>query len=82
MLENNLSISFCTDNRLVSHTTVTEEIQKAVDNFDIPPKQLKDIVVYGFKRSFSYRAYPAKRRYVRSVINYYEQLEQEYRIRQ
>lgn len=81
MLENNLSISFCTDNRLVSHTTVTEEIHKALTNFDVPPKQLKDIIVYGFKRSFSFRPYPEKRRYVRKVINYYEKLEREYGLR-
>jgi adenosine deaminase len=80
MLENKLSISFCTDNRLISHTTVTNEIQLALDNFDITPKQLKNIIVYGFKRSFSYKRYPEKRDYVRKVINYYEQLERQYGI--
>ncbi|HKK49505.1 MAG TPA: adenosine deaminase family protein, partial [Alkalispirochaeta sp.] len=49
MLENKLSVSFCTDNRLISHTTVTDEIQLALNNFDITPKQLKNIIVYGFK---------------------------------
>lgn len=78
MLAHNLSISFCTDNRLVSHTSVTDEITKAVTHFDIPPKQLKDIMIYGFKRSFSYKPYPEKRKYVRRVINYYERLEREY----
>lgn len=80
MLEQNLSITFCTDNRLVSHTTVTKEIQLALDNFDVSPKQLKNIIVYGFKRSFSYKPYPEKRKYVRQVINYYESLEKEYGI--
>ena len=78
MLENKLSISFCTDNRLVSHTTVTDEIELAVRNFDITPEQLRNIIVYGFKRSFSYKRYPEKREYVRRVINYYERLEREY----
>ena len=80
MLEQNLSVTFCTDNRLVSHTTVTNEIQLALENFDISPKQLKNIIVYGFKRSFSYKPYPEKRKYVRQVINYYESLEREYRV--
>lgn len=80
MLENNLSITFCTDNRLVSDTTVTKEISLAVENFDITPRQLKNIIVYGFKRSFSYKPYPEKRRYVRKVINWYEKLEREYGI--
>lgn len=80
MLDNKLSISFCTDNRLVSHTTVTNEIQLALDNFEISPTQLKNIIIYGFKRSFSYKAYPEKREYVRRVINYYESLEDEFGI--
>lgn len=78
MLENKLSITFCTDNRLVSHTTVSNEIETAVSAFDITPKQLKNIIVYGFKRSFSYKRYPEKREYVRNVINYYERLEREF----
>lgn len=80
MLDNKLSISFCTDNRLVSHTTVSNEVQLALDNFDISPTQLKNIIVYGFKRSFSFKPYPEKREYVRRVINYYERLEKEYGI--
>tara|TARA_B100000614_G_C14507689_1_gene477224 strand:- start:67 stop:1275 length:1209 start_codon:yes stop_codon:yes gene_type:complete len=80
MLDHKLSISFCTDNRLVSHTTVTKEIQLALDNFEITPKQLKNIIVYGFKRSFSFKPYPEKREYVRRVINHYERLEKEFGI--
>lgn len=80
MLDNKLSVSFCTDNRLVSHTTVTDEIQLAIDNFDITPKMLKNIIIYGYKRSFSYKPYPEKREYVRRVIDYYERLEHEYGI--
>lgn len=78
MLENKLSVTFCTDNRLVSHTTVTKEIQLALEGFDISSKQLKNIIVYGFKRSFSFKPYPEKREHVRKVINYYERLEKEY----
>jgi adenosine deaminase len=81
MLEHNLSVTFCTDNRLVSHTTVTNEIELAVNNFDISPKQLKDLIIYGFKRSFFYRKYPEKRRYVRSVIDYYESVERDFNLR-
>ena len=78
MLENKLSITLCTDNRLVSHTTVTREILLAIENFAITPKMLKHIIVYGFKRSFSYKPYPEKRQYVRSIIDYYERLERKY----
>lgn len=81
MLDTNMSVSFCTDNRLVSHTSVTDEIRLAVNNFDISPKQLRNIIIYGFKRSFSYKPYQQKREYVRKVINYYEGLEREFGLR-
>ncbi|MFP4115511.1 MAG: adenosine deaminase family protein [Spirochaetales bacterium] len=78
MLERNLSLSICTDNRLVSNTTVTKEIELAIEAFDIRPKQLKNVMIYGFKRSFFYRPYQEKRRWVRHITNYYEQLEKRY----
>jgi adenosine deaminase len=78
MLKNGLSVSICTDNRLVSGTTVTDELLLALDNFDIPPKQLKDIIIYGFKRSFYPGSYMEKRRYCRQVIDRYQRLEKEF----
>lgn len=80
MLASNLSLSLCTDNRLVSHTTVTKEIELAIDTFSISPKQLKNIIIYGFKRSFHYQPYGEKRRYVRTIIDYYEALERKHRV--
>jgi adenosine deaminase len=80
MLDNKLSITFCTDNRLVSRTSVCNEIETALTNFSITPKQLKNIIIYGFKRSFYYEPYPIKRSYVRNVIDYYEAAEAKYGI--
>jgi adenosine deaminase len=80
MLDYRLSLTFCTDNRLVSHTSVTRELTLALDNFSIPPDQLKDIIIYGFKRSFYYRPYTEKRKWVRQVIDYYEKLEKQFGI--
>ncbi len=80
MLERNLSLCICTDNRLVSNTSVTREIELAVDGFSIAPKQLKNIMIYGFKRSFFYRPYQVKRQWVRQITNYYERLEEQYGI--
>lgn len=82
MLDHNLSLTLCTDNRLVSNTTVTREIALAVENFDISPKQLKNIIVYGFKRSFYHDDYSHKREYVRKNINYYEACEKEFGIKE
>ena len=78
MLDRNLSLSICTDNRLVSNTTVTKELELAIDGFDMTSKQLKNILIYGFKRSFFYQSYPEKRRWVRTITDYYERLEKEH----
>ena len=78
MIDRCLSLSLCTDNRLVSHTTVTDEIEKAVGAFDITPAKLKDIIIYGFKRSFMALPYAQKRQYVRYLIDYYEALEKQF----
>ncbi len=77
MLARKMSITFCTDNRLVSHTTVSQEIELAQKHFSIPAEQFKDMVIYGFKRSFFSKSYREKRDYVRQVINYYESLEKQ-----
>ena len=72
-----LSVTFCTDNRTVSNTTVTDELVKAVKTFDIDNDELRKYVVYGFKRSFYPGTYLQKRNYVRQVFDYYEALEAE-----
>ena len=74
MLKNNLSVTLCTDNRLVSQTTVSDEIELAIKNFDITPVTLRNIMIYGFKRSFFHGTYVEKRNYVRGVIDYYEKV--------
>ncbi len=78
MREAGLSVTFCTDNRTVSRTTVTDEILKAVQAFDISTKELKDFVAYGFKRSFFPGTYLKKRSYVRQVLNYFEGVEKQF----
>jgi len=70
MRRRRLSTTFCTDNRLVSHTTVSQEIALAVEAFDLSPREVRDILIYGFKRSFYPGSYLEKRDYVRSVIDY------------
>jgi adenosine deaminase len=72
-----LSTTICTDNRLVSNTTVTRELGLAMDLFELTLKDLRHILIYGFKRSFYAGSYTEKRAYVRSVIDYYERIERE-----
>jgi adenosine deaminase len=78
MREYGLSITLCTDNRLVSSTTVTNEILKAVETFDIPAKELKNLIAYGFKRSFYPGTYLEKRNYVRKVLDVFEAVEKQF----
>ena len=72
MLENRLSCTLCTDNRTVSDTTVTDEYMKAMKFFDISDAQLKNLVAYGFKRSFYPGTYRQKRNYVKKCLDYFE----------
>lgn len=74
MLERKLSASLCTDNRLVSHTTVTREVELAVEAFNMNHNQLRQTLIYGFKRSFYHGPYTERRTYVRSIIDYYDRL--------
>jgi adenosine deaminase len=70
MRRRRLSVTFCTDNRLVSQTTITREILRAVEAFDLTPEEIRDFLIYGFKRSFHPGSYLEKRNYVRQVIDY------------
>jgi adenosine deaminase len=72
MLDRRISVTLCTDNRLVSHTTVSNEIRVAVDNLGVTHRQLRDIIIHGFKRSFFPGSYQEKRAYVRHAIDTYD----------
>jgi len=74
MIENRMATTICTDNRLVSNTTVTNEFRLAVDNFDLPLKQLKDIVAYGYKKSFFPGTYVEKREYAKVNMQYFDKI--------
>ncbi|OGQ04489.1 MAG: adenosine deaminase [Deltaproteobacteria bacterium RIFCSPLOWO2_01_44_7] len=80
MLDHKLSVSLCTDNRLVSHTTMCDEIERAIEAFHITPAQLKNIILYGFKRSFFSHPYTQKRDYVYKIIDHYEAVEKKFGI--
>ena len=74
MRRRRLSTTFCTDNRLVSHTSVTQEIALAVEAFGLTVREVRDILIYGFKRSFYPGTYLEKREYVRRAIDYADRL--------
>ncbi len=59
-LEEGLRVTLNTDNRLVSGTTVTRELELAVDHYDLTTPQLTKIVLDGFKSAFLPQAEKAK----------------------
>ena len=80
MLERGLSVTLCTDNRLVSNTTVCHEYQLAIEHFPIDAATLKDIAIRGFKRSFYYHSYQEKKAYLQRVVAYYDAVAKDFNI--
>jgi len=78
MFEQSVGVTICTDNRLMSRCTTTSELRKAIDAFRLTPKQVRDLVVNGFKRSFYPGAYDERRAYVRKVTEFYDRLVNEH----
>jgi adenosine deaminase len=78
MIDERLSVTLCTDNRLVSSTTITRELRLAVDAFRMHPGVLRNLVLHGFKRSFFHGTYREKRAYVRQVIDCYDRITAEH----
>jgi adenosine deaminase len=80
MIENRMATTICTDNRLISNTTVSKEYRLAIDNFDIPLKRLKDISAYGFKKSFYPGSYVQKREFAKINMQYFDKIVNKYDI--
>ena len=78
MLDANLSVSICTDNRLMSRTSVTRELEIVCSSLSVTPGQLRNIILAGFKGSFFPGPYKEKRALVRQVSQRYDALEQQY----
>jgi adenosine deaminase len=78
MVRERLSVALCTDNRLVSRTTVTREIQQACEAFELTPRELRNVVIHGFKRSFFPGTYRDKRTWVRRMIERYDRVAAEH----
>ena len=74
MLANRMSLTICTDNRLVSNTTVSNEYGLLLNNFEVPMKHLKDVVAYGFKKSFYPGEYKEKRQWAKNVMMYFDEV--------
>lgn len=76
--ESRLSVSLCTDNRTVSRTTVTNELEQAIAHLGFSHKDLRAVILHGFKRSFFPGSYLSKRQYVRKVLDYFAEVERRF----
>lgn len=74
MLDQELSVSICTDNRLVSNTTVSQELLNVLDAIPVKRHELRNLVLAGFKGSFFPGSYVEKRSFVRHVIHRYDSM--------
>lgn len=70
-LESRIRIALCTDNRAISRVSVTDEYERVINLYDIDHKELKNIVIGGFKASFFPGTYLQKRAYISQVIDFY-----------
>ena len=77
MLEHGLSVTICTDNRLMSSTSVCRELELVAENFPVTTHQFRNIILAGFKGSFFPSNYTEKRAYVRQAITLYDSLSRE-----
>jgi adenosine deaminase len=78
MIAHSLSVSICTDNRLVSRTSVTNELALLTNAISIAPADFRNIVTAGFKGSFFAEGYRQKRAYVREALTKYDACVAEY----
>ena len=72
MIGHDLSVSICTDNRLVSRTTVSKELERVTTAFPVSRAQFRNIIAAGFKGGFFAGGYSRKRQYVRRMLECYD----------
>eukprot|EP00761_Pharyngomonas_kirbyi_P000619 gb/GECH01000619.1/.p1 GENE.gb/GECH01000619.1/~~gb/GECH01000619.1/.p1 ORF type:complete len:472 (+),score=126.95 gb/GECH01000619.1/:1-1416(+) len=77
MIDENVSLTICTDNRLVTHTSVTKELNLAVEHFDLNASELEKIVITGFKKSFFPHAHSEKVDYIQKAAKMYSNVAKE-----
>jgi adenosine deaminase len=67
MIARQLAVAIATDNRLVSHTTLTDELVRVAETCELDLAGVRRLVLAGFKGAFFPGTYAAKRAYVRQA---------------
>mmetsp|Transcript_20797 Transcript_20797/g.36491 ORF Transcript_20797/g.36491 Transcript_20797/m.36491 type:complete len:503 (-) Transcript_20797:164-1672(-) len=78
MMERDISCSLCTDNRLVSNTTTSREIIRAIQTFGLTQEQLRKVVIEGFEHAFFPGTYLEKKRFLTRVNLHFSLVEDKF----
>ena len=73
MRNQGLTICVCTDNRLVSNTTLTEELRAAY-RMGLSVSDMKEIILAGFESSFFPGSHEEKQEFIDEVKAYYDEV--------
>lgn len=74
MLDADLSLAICTDNRTVSKTSVTQELTLARKGYNFSSDQFKKLVLNPFDKSFFPAKNKEKQQFIRQCSIYYNQI--------
>ncbi len=74
MLDAGLSVAICTDNTLVSSTSISQELALAQKAFELDNAKIKKLVMYGIKRGFYPGSYLEKKAYIDQCSRYYDHI--------
>ena len=74
MMAHRLAVTIGTDNRLVSHTTLTREIALVTEAFSLDLRALRNLVLAGFKAAFFPGSYAEKRIYVAQAAAQFDRI--------
>ncbi|MDA3924725.1 MAG: adenosine deaminase family protein [Kiritimatiellae bacterium] len=69
MLDYGMSVAICTDNTLVSHTSLSNELTLTAEACHLEKEQLKRLVLAGFKGAFYHGSYAQKRAFVKRAAD-------------
>jgi adenosine deaminase len=72
MIARQLAVAIATDNRLVSHTTLTDELASVAGACELDLAGVRRLVLAGFKGAFFPGTYAAKRAYVRQASELFD----------
>ena|SRR3989339_163708 len=72
LLKRDMPFVLCTDNRLVSHTTVTHEYEILLNHHPLEPAALKKIIISGFHYGFYAGTLAEKQAFIRQIDAFYD----------